>query len=58
VLFACANGNQTTRKVGSNTYNLIYDAENRLEEVSGAANATFVYRCYCLSRDWSGQELI
>jgi YD repeat-containing protein len=38
-----ANGNQTTRKVGSNTYNLAYDAENRLTSVSGAASATFVY---------------
>jgi RHS repeat-associated protein len=38
-----ANGNMTTRKVGSNTYTLTYDAENRLTSVSGAASATFVY---------------
>jgi RHS repeat-associated protein len=31
------------RKVGSSTYNLTYDAENRLTGVSGAASATFVY---------------
>jgi RHS repeat-associated protein len=28
-----ANGNQTTRVIGSDTFNLIYDAENRLVEV-------------------------
>jgi hypothetical protein len=33
----------TTRKVGSNTYTLTYDAENRLTNVSGAASTTFVY---------------
>jgi YD repeat-containing protein len=33
----------TTRKVGSDTYNLAYDEENRLTSVSGAASATFVY---------------
>ncbi len=33
----------TTRTVGSNTYNLTYDAENHLAGVSGAATATFVY---------------
>ena len=38
-----ANGNQTQRMVGGNTYNLSYDAENRLVGVSGAATATFVY---------------
>jgi YD repeat-containing protein len=38
-----ANGNQITRKVGSSTYNLTYDAENCLTGVSGAASATFVY---------------
>jgi YD repeat-containing protein len=38
-----ANGNQTQRVVGGNTYNLSYDAENRLVGVSGYATATFVY---------------
>lgn len=38
-----ANGNQTTRIVGSNSYSLSYDAENHLVGVSGAATATFVY---------------
>jgi YD repeat-containing protein len=36
------NGNMVQRNVGS-TYNLSYDAENRLTTVSGAASATFVY---------------
>jgi RHS repeat-associated protein len=42
-----ANGNQITRILtidGYNvTYNLTYDAENRLTGVSGGASATFVY---------------
>jgi RHS repeat-associated protein len=38
-----ANGNQTQRVVSGNTYNLSYNAENRLVGVSGAATATFVY---------------
>jgi len=40
-----ANGNQTTRVIGSDTLNLIYDAENRLVEVKKNDNviATFVY---------------
>jgi YD repeat-containing protein len=38
-----ANGNMTRRVVGGQTYNLSYDAENRLVGVSGAATATFVY---------------
>jgi RHS repeat-associated protein len=37
------NGNQVTRTIGTNTYNLIYDAENRLTAVSGATTASFVY---------------
>ena len=37
-----ANGNMTQRVAG-NTYNLGYDAENRLTSVSGAAAATFAY---------------
>jgi RHS repeat-associated protein len=40
-----ANGNQVTRIVGSDTYNLSYDAENRLVEVKKNNNtvATFTY---------------
>ena len=40
-----ANGNQTTRIVGSDTFTLIYDAENRLVEVkkNSVSMATFVY---------------
>jgi RHS repeat-associated protein len=38
-----ANGNMITRIVGGSTYNLTYDAENRLTGVSGGASATFVY---------------
>ena len=38
-----ANGNQTQRVVGGNTYNLTFDAENHLVGVSGAVTATFVY---------------
>ena len=38
-----ANGNQTTRTVGGQTYTLSYDAENRLVGVSGTVSATFVY---------------
>ncbi len=40
-----ANGNQTRRVVGTDTYDLAYDAENRLVEVqkNGAVVATFVY---------------
>jgi RHS repeat-associated protein len=38
-----ANGNQTTRTVGGQTYTLSYDAESRLVSVSGAVSATFVY---------------
>jgi len=39
------NGNQTTRIVGADTFNLIYDAENRLVEVkkNSVTMATFVY---------------
>ena len=37
------NGNQVKRVVGGTTYNLGYDAENRLTTVSGGATATFVY---------------
>ena len=40
-----ANGNQTKRIVGSDTYDLVYDAENRLVQVKKNGNtvATFVY---------------
>ena len=40
-----ANGNQVTRIVGSDTYDLAYDAENRLVEVkkNNITIATFVY---------------
>jgi RHS repeat-associated protein len=38
-----ANGNMITRIAGASTYNLTYDAENRLTGVSGGASATFVY---------------
>ncbi len=40
-----ANGNQTTRVIGSDTFTLLYDAENRLVEVkkNGASIAQFVY---------------
>jgi len=40
-----ANGNQVTRMVGSDTYDLTYDAENRLVEVKKNNNsiAIFVY---------------
>jgi len=39
-----ANGNQTTRTIGSEVYTLSYDAENRLVSVSGPSlNATFSY---------------
>jgi RHS repeat-associated protein len=37
------NGNMSLRQVGGQTYNLAYDAENRLAQVSGAATASFVY---------------
>jgi YD repeat-containing protein len=40
-----ANGNQITRKVGSDTYDLSYDAENRLTQVKKNGNevANFKY---------------
>jgi YD repeat-containing protein len=38
-----ANGNMTYRLVGGQTFNLTYDAENRLTQVSGAAAASFGY---------------
>ena len=37
------SGNMTQRVIGGSTYNLAYDAENRLSAVSGAASATYVY---------------
>ncbi|OGO38937.1 MAG: hypothetical protein A2W35_16970 [Chloroflexi bacterium RBG_16_57_11] len=37
------NGNMSSRQVGGQTYNLAYDAENRLTQVTGAATASFVY---------------
>jgi RHS repeat-associated protein len=38
-----ANGNMITRTVNDQTFNLSYDAENRLVGVSGALTASFVY---------------
>ena len=38
-----ANGNMTQRTVNGQTYNLSYDAENRLTGVSGASTASFIY---------------
>jgi YD repeat-containing protein len=38
-----ANGSMTQRVIVGQTYNLTYDAENRLTGVSGAVTATFVY---------------
>jgi hypothetical protein len=38
-----ANGNQVRRTIAGSVYNLLYDAENRLSSVSGAATAGFVY---------------
>jgi RHS repeat-associated protein len=37
------NGNMVRRDIVTDTYNLAYDAENRLVQVSGAAAATFGY---------------
>jgi RHS repeat-associated protein len=37
------NGNQVTRTISGSTYNLAYDAENRMTSVSGATTASFVY---------------
>lgn len=39
------NGNQITRKVGADTYNLLYDAENKVTQVkkNSVSIATFVY---------------
>jgi RHS repeat-associated protein len=37
------NGNMVRRNIGLNTYNLAYDVENRLVQVSGAATASFGY---------------
>ena len=37
------SGNMTQRVIGGSTYNLAYDAENRLSTVSGAASASYVY---------------
>jgi RHS repeat-associated protein len=38
-----ANGNATQRVSGGQTFNLAYDAENRLVSVSGAASASYRY---------------
>ena len=38
-----ANGNMTSRHVGSQNFTLTYDAENRLVSVTGAATASFIY---------------
>ena len=38
-----ANGNQTSRSVGGQSYTLTYNAENQLVSVSGAATASFLY---------------
>ena len=45
-----ANGNMITRIANGLTYNLSYNAENHLVGVSGAATATFTYRCNGKSR--------
>ena len=47
------NGNMVRRNIGSNTFNLTYDAENRMVQVSGVvtATATFGY-------DGDGQRVI
>jgi hypothetical protein len=45
------NGNMVRRNIGANTFNLSYDAENRLTQVSGAAAATFGY-------DGDGQRVV
>jgi RHS repeat-associated protein len=45
------NGNMVRRNIGLKTYNLAYDAENRLTQVSGAAAATFNY-------DGDGQRVL
>jgi hypothetical protein len=37
------NGNMVRRNIGANTYNLAYNAESRLVQVSGAAAASFGY---------------
>ena len=37
------SGSMTQRVIGGSTYNLAYDAENRLSTVGGAASATNVY---------------
>ena len=37
------SGSMIGRKLGTNAYTLAYDSENRLQAVSGAATATFVY---------------
>ncbi len=38
-----ANGNMSTRVVGSNSYNLGYDTENHMTSVSGSASASYTY---------------
>ena len=38
-----ANGNMTGRTIGTSDYDLLYDAENRLVDVSGSADAQFVF---------------
>jgi RHS repeat-associated protein len=38
-----ANGNMTYRLVNGQTFNLTYDSENRMVQVSGAVNETFKY---------------
>jgi YD repeat-containing protein len=41
-----ADGNQTTRVIGGQTYTLGYDAEGRLATVSGpSTSAVFTYAC-------------
>jgi len=45
-----ANGNMTTRIVGSTTYSQGWDSENRLASVTVSGTTTnFVYRCDCMS---------
>jgi RHS repeat-associated protein len=38
-----ANGNMTSRNVGGQSFTLVYDTENRLVSVTGAATASFYY---------------
>ena len=37
------NGNMVRRNIGANTYNLTYDAENRMVQVNGVVTATATF---------------